>query len=57
MYWILKENNGPISNGRLYSRTLFTRESHGSIKGVCCGIDRTVKRFWEVKNCGVQIDD
>lgn len=39
------------------SRTLFTREPLASINGTCCDIDHTLKRFWEVENCGTESHD
>ena len=36
------------------SRTLFTREPFAAVNGVCCDIDQTLKRFWEVENCGTE---
>ena len=55
----LKSSEGKQWTGKSahISHTLFTREPHGSVRDVCCDIDRTLKRFWEVKNCGLQIHD
>ena len=39
------------------SRTLFTREPNVNVDGVCCDIDRTLKRFWEIENCGIERHD
>ena len=39
------------------SRTLLTREPLTAINGVCCDIDHTLKRFWEVENCGTESCD
>ena len=39
------------------SRTLFTREPNVSVDGVCCDIDRTLKGFWEIENCGIENHD
>ena len=36
------------------SRTLLTREPLTAVNGVCCDIDHTLKRFWEVENCGTE---
>ena len=36
------------------SRTLFTREPFAAVDGVCCDIDQTLKRLWEVENCGTE---
>jgi len=33
---------------------LFTREPFVAVNGVCCDIDQTLKRFWEVENCGIE---
>ena len=39
------------------SRTLFTREPTVSVDSVCCDVDRTLRRFWEVENCGLRGHD
>ena len=39
------------------SRTLLTREPLTAVNGVCCDIDHTLKRFWEVENCGTESCD
>ena len=35
------------------SRTLFTRKPNVSVDSVCCDIDRALRRFCEVENCGL----
>ena len=39
------------------SRTLFTRDPNVSVSDVCWGVDRTLKGFWEVENCGIEGHD
>lgn len=39
------------------SRTLFAREPNVGVVGVCCDIDRTLKGFWEIENCGIEGHD
>ena len=39
------------------SRTLFTREPNVSFDGICCEIDRSLKGFWEIENCGIEGHD
>ena len=39
-------------------RTLLSREAgSGYGVGVCCELDHTLKRFWEVENCGTEARD
>ena len=39
-------------------RTLLTREAgQGCGVGVCCGLEQTLKRFWEVENSGTEASD
>ena len=35
----------------------FAREPNVSVDGVCCDIDRTLKGFWEIENCGIEGHD
>ena len=39
------------------SRTLFTRDPNVSVGYVCCDVDRTLKGFWEIENCGIERHD
>ena len=39
------------------SHTLFTRDPNVSISDVCCDVDRTLKGFWEIENCGIEKHD
>lgn len=39
------------------SRTLFAREPNVGVDGVCCDIDRTLKGFGEIENCGIEGHD
>ncbi|PFX16125.1 hypothetical protein AWC38_SpisGene19627 [Stylophora pistillata] len=36
------------------SRTLFTRDLNVSVSDVYCDVDRTLKRFWKIENCGIE---
>ena len=39
-------------------RTLFTRDSSKGLNhDVCCDVDQTIKRFWEVEACGTEAND
>ena len=49
-----------VDNAELHahvSRTLFTREPNVNVDSVCCDIDRTLKRFCEIENCGIERHD
>jgi hypothetical protein len=38
-------------------RTLFSRDSLKSDSGdVCCDVDQSIKRFWEIETCGTEVD-
>ena len=39
------------------SCTLFTREPNVCVGDVCCDIDRTLKGFWGIENCGIERHD
>ena len=39
------------------SLTLFTRDPNISVADVCCDVDRTLKGFWEIENCGTERHD
>ena len=45
------------SKGTRVSRTLFAWEPNVSVDSVCCDIDRTLKGFWEIENCGIEGHD
>lgn len=36
------------------SRTLFTKDLNISVSDVCCDVDRALKKFWEIENCGIE---